>query len=77
MADPKAERVNAHRRSMLRANLIASGMEWQLADWWIKAWEAEAARHHFEPSGREYWQAASRWIGQKRPPPTRRVKRTD
>jgi hypothetical protein len=77
VADTRAEPVNAHRRSMLRANLIASGMDAQTADLWIKAWRDEATRHHFEPSGREYWQAAGRWIGKKRPLPPRGARRTD
>ena len=77
MSKPHAEGVDEQRRATLRANLIKSGMEPHDADRWIEAWVADAALHHFEPSGKEYWQAAGRWIGKKRPRPPERERRTE
>ncbi len=74
---PDGQGADDRRRAILRAALIRSGMQAEMADIWITAWAAEASRQGLQPSGLAYWQAAGRWIGKHRPPLPEGEGRTD
>jgi hypothetical protein len=52
------------RRAVLHTNLTRSGMNPELAERWIAAWEAGGTHSRLAPM--IYWQAAGRWIGRHR-----------
>ena len=59
------ERIEEARHQATRSRLIGVGMSEETAEAWIEAWAAKAAQDGVQ-RGAGYWDAAWRWIAERR-----------
>ena len=62
-ADPR--RIYEAGRAAIRNRLLSSGLDAETTEWWLTAWELEAAVRELPTTG-DFWTAGDAWIAEQR-----------
>ena len=62
-ADPR--RIYEAGRAAIRNRLLSSGLDAETTEWWLTAWELEAAVRELPTTG-DFWTVGDAWIAEQR-----------